>query len=57
MAYNKAFDSNSQTQGDPDRKDISERLFTSSSKGEVKEWDPTNGIFQQMTIIGVGKIY
>ena len=27
------------------------RLFSSSSEGEVKEWDPTNGEFRQMTIL------
>ena len=27
------------------------RLFSSSSEGEIKEWDPTNGEFRQMTIL------
>ena len=29
------------------------RLFSSSSEGEIKEWDPTNGEFRQMTILNV----
>ena len=27
------------------------RLFSSSSEGEIKEWDPNNGEFRQMTIL------
>ena len=29
------------------------RLFSSSSEGEIKEWDPNNGEFRQMTILNV----
>ena len=31
------------------------RLFSSSSEGEIKEWDPKNGEFRQMTILNVSK--
>ena len=33
---------------------LSERLYTSSCGGEVKEWDPSDGSLKQMTIIKVG---
>ena len=42
--------------GNIDHKDIPGRLFTSSCSGEVKEWDPTDGSFKQMTIITVRTI-
>ena len=29
------------------------RLFSSSSEGEVKEWDPKTGEFRQMTVLAV----
>ena len=29
------------------------RLFSSSSHGEIKEWDPETGKFRQMTILEV----
>ena len=55
MAYrNKVNDA---AQGDTGQNDVPNRLFTSSCNGEVKEWDPTNGTFQQMTIIKVRTIY
>ena len=41
------------TEGEDNEKDIPERLFTSSCEGEVKEWEPSNGSFEQMTIIAV----
>ena len=42
---------------DEETKELPSRLYTSSCDGEVKEWDPINGSFQQMTIITVrGKI-
>ena len=31
------------------------RLFSSSSGGEVKEWDPATGEFRQMTILSVSE--
>ena len=31
------------------------RLFSSSSEGEIKEWDPNSGKFRQMTILQVKK--
>ena len=31
------------------------RLFTSSCEGEIKEWDPDNGQFRQMTVMLVIK--
>ena len=44
-------------EGGEEVKDLPSRLFTSSCDGEVKEWDPIDGSFQQMTIITVrGKI-
>ena len=55
MAYRKAFTTETKAQKDEDIVDIPPRLFTSSCGGEVKEWDPTNGSFQQMTIIKVGR--
>ena len=33
------------------------RLFSSSSEGEIKEWNPNNGEFRQMTILNVSSIY
>ena len=44
-------------QGEAGHDNVPNRLFTSSCSGEVKEWDPTNGTFQQMTIITVRTIY
>ena len=32
------------------------RLFSSGSDGEIKEWDPNNGEFRQMTILLVKKL-
>ena len=32
------------------------RLFSSSSGGEVKEWDPATSEFRQMTILSVSEI-
>ena len=32
------------------------RLFSSSSEGEIKEWNPNNGEFRQMTILNVSSI-
>ena len=55
MAYRKAFTTETKAQNDEDIVDLPPRLFTSSCGGEVKEWDPTNASFQQMTIIKVGR--
>merc|ERR1712024_383843 len=33
------------------------RLFSSSSHGEIKEWDPETGKFRQMTILEVGTLF
>jgi hypothetical protein len=32
------------------------RLFSSGSDGEIKEWDPNNGEFRQMTILLVKEL-
>ena len=48
---------NDVAQGDAGQNDVPNRLFTSSCNGEVKQWDPTNGCFEQMTIITVRTIY
>ena len=36
------------------KKDIPDRLFTSSTEGQIREWDPETGMNKNETIITVG---